>query len=216
MLLRHAVGQDIGKCNLTTFTKGGQQCQRTLISNLKNNASLNCRFGGLIIASAKMASLLLSISMCLPLQVISFMVMEFGSCKIKLDQKKTENVIGKAWHYQKLKTFIDLIPLFDVFACYACFLGSFEYEKQSICLNGHVSSCVDGVPLLNAFKGEIVKLLELLVYHCGRLSFEVSRINPLILGQVDCDAGKLEGMVGCWDDFRTTFNASRNDSSLCR
>lgn len=216
MLLRHAVGQDIGKCNLTSFTKGGQQCQRTLISNLKNNASLNCRFGGLIIASAKMASLLLSISMCLPLQVISFMVMEFGSCKIKLDQKKRENVIGKAWHYQKLKTFTDLIPLFDVFACYACFLGSFEYEKQSICLNGHVSSCVDGVPLLNAFKGEIVKLLELLVYHCGKLSFEVSRINPLILGQVDCDAGKLEGMVGCWDDFRTTFNASRNDSSLCR
>lgn len=216
MLLRHAVGQDIGKCNLTSFTKGGQQCQRTLISNLKNNASLNCRFGGLIIASAKMASLLLSISMCLPLQVISFMVMEFGSCKIKLDQKKRENVIGKAWHYQKLKTFTDLIPLFDVFACYACFLGSFEYEKQSICLNGHVSSCVDGVPLLNAFKGEIVKLLELLVYHCGKLSFEVSRINPLILGQVDCDAGKLEGIVGCWDDFRTTFNASRNDSSLCR
>lgn len=143
------------------------------------------------------------------------MVMEFGSCKIKLDQKK-KDVIGKACHYQKLKTFTDLIPLFDVFACYACFLGSFEYEKQSICLNGHVSSCVDGVPLLNAFKGEIVKLLELLVYHCGKLSFEVSRINPLILGQVDCDAGKLEGMVGCWDDFRTTFNASRNDSSLCR
>ena len=130
--------------------------------------------------------------------------------------EKKENVIGKACHYQKLKTFIDLIPLFDVFACYACFLGSFEYEKQSICLNGHVSSCVDGVPLLNAFKGEIVKLLELLVYHCGKLSFEVSRINPLILGQVDCDAGKLEGTVGCWDDFRTTFNASRNDSSLCR
>lgn len=103
-----------------------------------------------------------------------------------------------------------------LFACYACFLGSFEYEKQSICLNGHVSSCVDGVPLLNAFKGEIVKLLELLVYHCGKLSFEVSRINPLILGQVDCDAGKLEGIVGCWDDFRTTFNASRNDSLLCR
>ncbi|PFX25814.1 uncharacterized protein LOC111329841 [Stylophora pistillata] len=134
VLLRHAAGQTIGKCDLTTFTNGGQQCQRTMISNLKNNASLNC---------------------------------------------------------------------------------SFEYGRQSICLNGRVSGCVDGVPPYDAFKREIVQLLELLVYHCGQLSFDVSSMNPLLLNLVGCDAGKLKEMVSCWDEFRTTFNASRNDSSLC-
>lgn len=35
-------GQDVGNCNLTFFTTGGQQCQRTMMLNLKNDSSLNC------------------------------------------------------------------------------------------------------------------------------------------------------------------------------
>ena len=33
----------IGKCNLTFFTFGGQQCQRIMIKDLKNDHDLTCR-----------------------------------------------------------------------------------------------------------------------------------------------------------------------------
>lgn len=39
-----ASGQTVGNCNVTFFTTGGLQCQRTMILSLKNDSNLNCRF----------------------------------------------------------------------------------------------------------------------------------------------------------------------------
>ena len=46
VIFRQAIGQDIGKCSRITFTNGGQQCQRTMMSNLTSNSSISCRFEG--------------------------------------------------------------------------------------------------------------------------------------------------------------------------
>ncbi|KAL9954000.1 hypothetical protein ACROYT_G041487 [Oculina patagonica] len=134
VLVGQVCGQDIGNCNRTAFTTGGQQCQRIMMTNLKNNSSLSC---------------------------------------------------------------------------------SDEYTKQSSCLSSHVTNCVKNTELSFA-AGEIVKLLSLLLYHCGSFNFDIAKINPIVLGFVQCDAADLNETLTCWDDFRSTFNTSRNDSSLCR
>ena len=91
-----------------------------------------------------------------------------------------------------------------------------EYPKESSCVSSHVESCVEKDNLLNAVKGDISKLLLALLYHCGNLNYEVKRINPLVLGVVQCNADDLNKTVNCWDDFRTAFEANTSDPSLCR
>ena len=69
---------------------------------------------------------------------------------------------------------------------------------------------------LNFLKDEIGKLLLVLLYHCGDLGFRVKDISQLILREVKCDAGGLNKMTTCWDDFRATFQRNKSDLSLCR
>lgn len=95
------------------------------------------------------------------------------------------------------------------------FFSSDEYEKESSCLNNHIGTCLQGTAY-SPLQGEIVKLPKLLLYHCGSLGYEPSSINSIVLGIVGCDGKKLDGMVSCWDDFRSTFDANRSDPSLCR
>lgn len=134
VVVGQASGQTVGNCNVTFFTTGGLQCQRTMILSLKNDSNLNC---------------------------------------------------------------------------------SDEYEKESSCLNNHVGSCLQGT-LFSSLQSEIVKLPKLLLYHCGSLGYKPSSISSTVLGFVGCNGKNLDGMVSCWDDFRSTFDANRSDPSLCR
>lgn len=95
------------------------------------------------------------------------------------------------------------------------FFFSDEYEKESSCLNNHVGSCLQGT-LFSSLQSEIVKLPKLLLYHCGSLGYKPSSISSTVLGFVGCNSKNLDGMVSCWDDFRSTFDANRSDPSLCR
>jgi len=93
---------------------------------------------------------------------------------------------------------------------------SFEHDKESGCLNSHVDTCVRNNNILNAVKGDISKLLLVLLYHCGNLNFRIQNINQFILGVVQCNPDHLSPIVNCWDDFRSTFQANSSDPSLCR
>lgn len=94
---------------------------------------------------------------------------------------------------------------------------SSEYGNETACLNNHVNTCVKDDPLLNSLRGEISKLLVLLVYHCGNVnSNNVQGISQLILTTVQCNRGALNSIVNCWDDFRSAFEANKSDTSLCR
>ena len=96
-------------------------------------------------------------------------------------------------------------------------LCSREYGNETACLNNHVNTCVKDDPFLNPLRGEISKLLVLLVYHCGNVnSNNVQGVNQLILTTVQCNRGALNSIVNCWDDFRSAFEANRSDTSLCR
>ena len=96
-------------------------------------------------------------------------------------------------------------------------LCSSEYGNETACLNNHVNTCVKDEPLLNSLRGEISKLLVLLVYHCGNVnSNNVQGVNQLILTTVQCNRGALNSIVNCWDDFRSAFEANKSDTSLCR
>ena len=94
---------------------------------------------------------------------------------------------------------------------------SSEYGNETACLNNHVNTCVKDEPFLNPLRGEISKLLVLLVYHCGNVnSNNVEGVNQLILTTVQCNRGALNSIVNCWDDFRSAFEANKSDTSLCR
>lgn len=96
-------------------------------------------------------------------------------------------------------------------------LCSSEYGNETACLSNHVNTCVKDDPLLNALRGEISKLLVLLVYHCGNVnSNNVQGVNQLILTTVGCNRTALNDIVNCWDDFRSAFEANKSDTSLCR
>lgn len=98
---------------------------------------------------------------------------------------------------------------------FLCFFLSDEYPKQSSCLTGHVTDCLSNTEL-SFGTSEIVKLLSLLLYHCGTFNFDPGAINPIVLGLVQCDATNLTKTLTCWDDFRFTFRANRSDPTLCR
>lgn len=83
-------------------------------------------------------------------------------------------------------------------------------------MSNHVTDCVKDNGLLNVVKGDISQLLQVLLYHCGNLTYNVKQINPLVLKTVDCNADELDKILTCWDDFRSTFQANRSDPSLCR
>ena len=104
---------------------------------------------------------------------------------------------------------------FIYFLFFSFLLSSDEYPRQSSCLDSHVTSCLQGSPYI-AFQSEIVKLPKLLLYHCGSFGYEPSSISPIVLNLVDCNGAKLNEIVTCWDEFRSAFDANRNDSSLCR
>ena len=80
-----------------------------------------------------------------------------------------------------------------------------------------MNTCVKDDLLLNSLRGEILKLLVLLVYHCGNVnSNNVKDVNQLILDNVRCKRSALNNIVNCWDDFRSAFEANKSDTSLCR
>ena len=123
---------------------------------------------------------------------------------------------AQSWH-TSTQTSLKCPPGPKILTQHLIHFCSSEYGNETACLNNHVNTCVKDEPFLNPLRGEISKLLVLLVYHCGNVnSNNVQGVNQLILTTVQCNRGALNSIVNCWDDFRSAFEANKSDTSLCR
>lgn len=68
---------------------------------------------------------------------------------------------------------------------------------------------------LSPLKGEVRRLVQTVLYHCGDLTTDKMSVNSVLVSALNCNETMFQTAVQCWDDFRLRLILNRLDKQLC-